>query len=298
MLRGLVVGGFAAALLSCGSDDGGGGGQTAPLAVVGAFPYELAELLERATVEERVEVDGKVFRIGTLGGKRVVLAMTGIGLVNATETTRLMIEHFKVSGVVMSGVAGSYLRIGDVAVPEVWVLPDDSRYAAHGPWLDVAEEVAAANIDLESCTLLPMQPSHEEVCLAFEPVVVVGGEGHSSDGGGAAFMCVPRVTGWQAEVFGCDVAPDTTAAGASARRDDTGQPAGTDPDVHASDDEESAAAAAEAAAHGVPFIAFRSVSDGEGDPLNLGGFPAQFYAYYRVAANNAAAATAAFLERL
>ena len=53
-----------------------------------------------------------------------------------------------------------------------------------------------------------------------------------------------------------------------------------------------------AAERGVPFIAFRAVSDGEGDPLNLRGFPDQFYAYYPLAAHNAAAAAEAFVSRL
>jgi nucleoside phosphorylase len=66
----------------------------------------------------------------------------------------------------------------------------------------------------------------------------------------------------------------------------------------ASADMESAAVAREAARHGLPFIAFRAVSDGPGDPLNLPGFPAQFFAYYRLAADNAAAAAAAFVELL
>jgi nucleoside phosphorylase len=63
-------------------------------------------------------------------------------------------------------------------------------------------------------------------------------------------------------------------------------------------DMETAAIAREAATRGLPYIAFRAGSDGSGDPLGLPGFPAQFYAYYRLAARNAAAATSAFLERL
>ena len=55
-------------------------------------------------------------------------------------------------------------------------------------------------------------------------------------------------------------------------------------------------AARGAAVRGLPFIAFRAVSDGEGDPLGVPGFPAQFFAYYRLAARNATAATVAFLE--
>jgi len=60
---------------------------------------------------------------------------------------------------------------------------------------------------------------------------------------------------------------------------------------------ETAAVAREAQGRGVPFIAFRAVSDGAGDPLGLPGFPTQFFAYYRLAAHNAAAATTAFVTR-
>ena len=61
---------------------------------------------------------------------------------------------------------------------------------------------------------------------------------------------------------------------------------------------QAAAIAREAATSGLPYVAFRAGSDGAGDPLGLPGFPAQFYAYYRLAARNAAAATIGFLERL
>jgi adenosylhomocysteine nucleosidase len=61
---------------------------------------------------------------------------------------------------------------------------------------------------------------------------------------------------------------------------------------------ETAAIGREALARQVPFIAFRATSDGAEDPLMLPGFPAQFFAYYRLAAQNAAEASAAFLERV
>jgi nucleoside phosphorylase len=59
-------------------------------------------------------------------------------------------------------------------------------------------------------------------------------------------------------------------------------------------EQETAAVARETAARGLPFIAFRSASDGGDDPLNLTDF-VEFFAYYGLAAYNAAAATAAFL---
>jgi nucleoside phosphorylase len=60
-------------------------------------------------------------------------------------------------------------------------------------------------------------------------------------------------------------------------------------------DEETAAAGQIAKDHATPFIAFRAISDGPGDPLMLPGFPAQFFVYKQLAADNAAAMTLAFV---
>lgn len=57
----------------------------------------------------------------------------------------------------------------------------------------------------------------------------------------------------------------------------------------------SAAVAKIASDNATPFIVFRALSDGEGDPLMLPGFPMQFFAYRQYAANNAALVALAFL---
>jgi hypothetical protein len=46
----------------------------------------------------------------------------------------------------------------------------------------------------------------------------------------------------------------------------------------------------------VPFLGFRGMSDGPGDPLNLPGFPFQFFVYKQIAADNSATAVEAFLS--
>lgn len=279
-----------AAALGCGSD------AACPpqpaLAVLGAMPSELTPLLERASIEETRVLDGRVFHTGTLGGAPVVLAMTGIGMVNATATTRLLLDAFEVGGVVFSGVAGSPHRIADVTVPESWSEPGGPALPADAAWLDVARAVAAAGEELERCTPVPLDdPAAELVCMPFAPAVFVGGRGQSSDPfGGAPVVC--RAGG--GDVFGCD---PTLAPAAVAARAPAGV-ANVAPEDDVTVDMESAAAAREAAARGLPFIAFRAVSDGAEDPLGLPGFPAQFFAYYRLAARNAAAATASFLTRL
>ena len=281
--RGAMLGLACWVLAACG--DGGDGAVPARVAVLSAFPGELAAVLARTTVEETVDVDGRVVRLGTLGGTPVVVAMTGIGLVNATLTTRALLDRFPIRGVVVSGVAGSALRIADVAAPARWSLPDDRTYPVDGRWLRLAQRLAdEGDLPLERCTSVPSE-SPDPVCLDVPPVLVVGGDGRSEDSfGGAPFPC--RAGG--GEVFGCDVAPPTAALRGGA-------PAQASPLI---EDMETAAIAAEAAARGAPFIAFRAVSDGSGDPLGLPGFPRQFYAYYRLAANNAAAVAEALVARL
>lgn len=297
-LRSLVAA-CAMFFCACGTDGGGNSGEPTAsplLAVLGAFPAELAALLERATVADTITIDGRTFRSGQLGGARVILAMTGIGLVNATATTRALLEHFEVAGVVVSGVAGSPLRIGDVTVPETWALAGGEAHAAHPAWIELASQISSSgSVSLERCTERPDTPLGEQACLLHEPAVVVGGSGESSDPfGGSPFPCQPG----GGEVFGCDVESSVSALAAVGGDSPTETFAVRAPEVPVAVDMETAAIAAEAAARGIPFIAFRAVSDGEGDPLDLPGFPAQFFAYYRLASSNAAATATAFLERL
>jgi nucleoside phosphorylase len=271
-------------LAACG--DGDDDDAPSRIAVLSAFPAELEPLLVRTDVSETVVVDGRILRLGTMSGRPVVVAMTGIGLVNAAATTRAVLTHLPVRGVVVSGVAGSPLRIADVVAAATWSLDDGSAYAAHPPWLALAHHLAERGLELARCTsvagALP-----DPVCMVHRPALFVGGAGHSADPFGAAFPCRPGA----GDVFGCDVGERPGAAALSGAADGGGE------ELRA-EDMETAAIAREAAAFGVPFIAFRAVSDGAGDPLDLPGFPQQFYAYYRLAADNAAAVAAAFIGRL
>lgn len=297
---------IAAALLVLPGCSSSGDGSCAPpptIAVLGAMPSELTPLLERATVEESVVRDGRVFHRGTLGGMPVVLAMTGIGLVNATETTALLLDAFDVDGLVFSGVAGSPHRIADVTVPATWSEPGGPSYAVDPEWLEVARRVAARGEELERCTPHPLDdPAAVLVCMTFAPAVFVGGRGQSSDPfGGAPVVCRPGGD----DVFGCDptlAVPAATTRTAERAADpvpeDAARAANVAPEDDVTVDMETAASAREAAARGLPFIAFRAMSDGSEDPLGLPGFPAQFFAYYRLAARNAAAAATSFLGEL
>ena len=280
-------------LCACGGTVGIASAPPPRIAVLSAFPAEMGAVLEHASIDDTVQIDDHVFREGKLGGVSVVIGMTGIGLLNATNTTRAMLDRFQVDGVVFSGVAGSTLRIGDVSIPVAWSLKDGTTYAAYQPWLNLAETITTPGaVSLENCTVVPA--SGQAVCLAYEPAIAVGGVGQSSD----PFGKVPvRCQAQGNDVFGCDVA---SAGSASASEADSGahETVAADAAAPIVEDMETAAVAREVTARGLPFIGFRSVSDGPGDPLGLPGFPAQFFAYYRLSAHNAAAAAAAFLERL
>jgi nucleoside phosphorylase len=256
-------------------------GDGARLGVLSAFPAELRPLAEALQMRERVEVDGHPFYTGELAGVRVVLSQTNIGMLNAASTSELLLANFDVAAVVFSGVAGSPHRIGDVTVPlQFRDTAADVTYAAEPRMVALARKLKT--VKLERCTDVPATGQH--VCLRFRPRIFVGGLGESGDPFGATpFECQPDGNA----VFGCDIGPlSTIAARAMPVPDPVAQ------------DMETAAVARVAQAHGIPWVAFRAVSDGPGDPLGLPGFPTQFFAYYNLAAHNAAEGAMKFLGRV
>lgn len=296
-----VSGGLCAALRKGGS---------ARLAVLCAFPAELAPLVAAAKVE-RVELEGRPFYVGELAGVRVVIGMTRIGMVNAALTAELLLANFDIAGFVFSGVAGSTRQIGEVAVATEWLEapccpPPTGPPSSTGmifpanPFLLALAQKATRRVPLDRCTLVTFTPPVETVCFPCDPVVVVGGRGSSGDPfGGRASACQPNPPANLADVFGCDIAepalppkePEPRAAPCAPLT----APPPVDPPI--ASDMETAAVARVATAHGVPFVGFRGVSDGAGDPRGDRGFPLQFFDYYRLAADNSAAAAVATVKR-
>src|SRR6202008_475709 len=73
--------------------------------VLSAFPAEADAVLSHTTLDPNpvVVADRRHFYLGSIGGKKVIVAMTGIGLVNATDTTEIACARFSVGAVVFSG---------------------------------------------------------------------------------------------------------------------------------------------------------------------------------------------------
>jgi adenosylhomocysteine nucleosidase len=247
----------------------------------------------------RQSVNGIEFSTGTLEGKPVVMFLSGVSMVNAAMTTQLALDRFKVSHIVFSGIAGGVnpqLHVGDVTVPAQW-----------GQYLEVlmARETAPGKFSappfIKDATLPNfgmLHPRPVEVrtaaqpqvtrkfwfetdpamldaarrirdvdlesctagkCLSRKPQLVVGGNGVS----GQAFMDNKALREYTFDTFQANVL-----------------------------DMETAAVGHVAYSNGVPWIAFRSLSDlaGGGEGENEMG------TFMGIAADNSARVLLSFLR--
>jgi len=255
--------------------------------VVSAFPAELAPLVAAAKIEATVQVDGRSYYLATLDGMRVVLGLTGVGMVNAAERSASVIRAFAPEAIIFSGVAGSRYRIGDVVVVRKWTEESGGKPIPVNRAMLALTRRAVRRLPapFQNCAGIPPMAPTRTVCLPYAPTVVFGQTGQTGD----PYMghAIPCVAGGN-ELVGCDL----PAAPAVVRREPTTESAASDQEA---EDEETAVVAGLAKQGHVPFIAMRAVSDGAGDPLGDRGFPTQFLDYYRLAAGNAALVTRALL---
>jgi adenosylhomocysteine nucleosidase len=91
------------------------------IAILGAFEQEII-LLEDELIDKQQQIIEEIrFVSGNISGKKVVVAFTGIGKVNAAMTTTLLVEHFKPNKVIFIGIAGGVnqqLEPGDIVIAE------------------------------------------------------------------------------------------------------------------------------------------------------------------------------------
>jgi len=96
-------------------------GKAPVTAVLGAFGEEVEIIesqLERPEYHTLLGID---FIVGELNQRRIVLAQTGVGKVNAAMTTALLIHEFRPREVIFTGIAGGIapeLFPGDIVVGE------------------------------------------------------------------------------------------------------------------------------------------------------------------------------------
>jgi adenosylhomocysteine nucleosidase len=268
------------------------------IAVVSAFEPELVLLRARLADPVGHRVHGVEFTTGTLQGQPVVLFLSGISMTNAAMNAQRALDRFTVTHLVFSGIAGGVdpaLHIGDVAVPAQWgsyleslfareTAPGrftaprtskDAGFAAFGMihpravsvrsargaqdkfWFEVDPAMLAvarglaSNVELARCDAAAR-------CLGTRPTLVVGGNGVS----GAAFVDNAAFREYAFATFGARVLDMETSA--------VGQVAWS---------------------NGVPFIAFRSLSDLAGG----GAGENEMHTFINIAADNSARVLLAFL---
>ncbi len=89
------------------------------IGIIGAMEVEV-EILKSKIENLEIKTIAKIdFYTGQLSGKNVVLARSGIGKVNATICTQILIDKFEVDAVINTGVAGaigSEVDVYDVVV--------------------------------------------------------------------------------------------------------------------------------------------------------------------------------------
>jgi nucleoside phosphorylase len=293
--------------------------------VLSAMPVELNAVLarlDRPAGVTRETIGGHDYYLGRSGHASLVLTLTGIGPANARRAVDAAADAFRCGHrpafreVVFSGVSGGDY-IGDVVVPSSWAY----EFAHSGGLVSVDDRMLATARRVFARVkphLLTTAPAGDPACgcqtspdavttvaVQHAPAVEVGGRGLTTDPfSGRELPCVPG----GGDVFGCAPCIVQTDAQRDGPAFATGAVPFLDPSFftgyfassgdhpgYVAQDEESAAADDEAHHRGMGFLAFRGVSDGGGDPLSLPGFPAQFFYYRQLAADNAAIATLAFL---
>jgi len=108
----------------------------APLTcILAAFDDELT-LLYRALAEPKEEVlHGIHFAAGKLKGRNVIVCRSGIGKVNAAMVTALLIQHYRPSEIIFTGIAGGTnpeLRPGDIVIAAKTAQHDFGTLLAEG----------------------------------------------------------------------------------------------------------------------------------------------------------------------
>lgn len=269
------------------------------IAIISAFQPELSTLLANVERPRKFTANGVEFTTGKLRGRPVVLFLSGISMVNAAMNTQLVLERFNVTHIVFSGIAGGVnpaLNIGDVVVAERWgqyleilaareeapgkfappawmkgapfanygmMFPQNVGVRSRGRtgqekkfWFEADAKLLAAARNLGDVALADCD--EKKVCLTSKPKLVVGGNGVS----GQAFVDNAAFREYTFNTFNANVL-----------------------------DMETSALAMVAYANGVPYIAFRSLSDlaGGGKGEN------EIDTFFKLAADNSAKVLLAFL---
>jgi adenosylhomocysteine nucleosidase len=105
------------------------------IALMYAFDQEGTLLRNKLNLQDSLFVRGKIFWIGKLQNKEVVIVNSGVGMTNAAMTTQLLIDKYNPKEIIFTGICGgidSSNHIGDIVIPESWATHDYGYYGKDG----------------------------------------------------------------------------------------------------------------------------------------------------------------------
>lgn len=267
-------------LLVCGCNTQTDVPSNKTLLVLYAFSAEGEVLKEQL---QDLKVDTQLSRdvyIGSIVGKPVVVAQSGVGMVNAAFNLQRLIDIYQPSSVIMTGIAGAVdtsVRIGDIVVPEKWITHDHGYFGPEGfeispiylvdPASDTMMYKDSFGVDsilLEAVSRISKDSIMMEQIDDRRPVLMVGGVGVSGD----AFIDNRSKREWLS--YACNALVT---------------------------DKESSAVAQVCFVNDIPFVVFRSASDlaGGSDSESAREEMRQFFS---VAASNSSMLVIEFLKQL
>ena len=95
--------------------------------LIAAMQEEMQEIKKIMQNIENIKIYELNFFKGTINDKNVVLVEAGVGKVNAARVTQILIDNFKIQGIINVGSAGSCndeLEIGDIVIGKKLVQHD------------------------------------------------------------------------------------------------------------------------------------------------------------------------------
>ena len=87
--------------------------------ILGAMPSEIRVIQARLRERRSAAYAGFPYDSGTIGGRRIVVAVTGVGVTNGAMVAALFLERFKPAELVVSGTGSRFnsrIRTGDTVI--------------------------------------------------------------------------------------------------------------------------------------------------------------------------------------
>lgn len=87
--------------------------------ILGAMKEEISLIKDEMKIYKVDKYADKIFYIGSIYGKNVVLVQAGVGTINVAMTTQILITKYNINSILLTGVAGALypkLEIGDIII--------------------------------------------------------------------------------------------------------------------------------------------------------------------------------------